>query len=492
MGPRVPRLSLPGWVRAWGALKPYAGPIAWLQVAHFLTVGWNRMLFPDPVGTPETAPPPSNGGAKTGGDGPRAWSVTQLVTQINACMRQSLSRVLVEGEVSNYRRPVGAGHLYFSLKDAGGSVSVAAWSSLARTLRFQLEDGLTVRIAGKIEYYGPHGRLQLIADRIAPVGEGELELAFRQLQQKLMAEGLFEVSRKRPLPLYPERIGIVTGANTAALKDMLESLRRRWPVAEVRLFPVLVQGEAAAGEIAGALRWINHVTRLPGHELDVVLVGRGGGSREDLWAFNREEVARAIAACVVPVVSGVGHEHDVTIADLVADARALTPTDAVSKSTPELEKLMGAVTGARDTLVRSLDWQMERLRQRLNRARPQVLGKLLEGRVGKARQQAANSARRLHFALTSQLMARRGELAVLCGKLDAISPLRVLARGYSLTQLVEAGTNLKRVLTRAEAASPGDTLVTQLAEGHVVSTVVEASRSKAPSSKIASTPGGSV
>jgi len=440
----------------------------------FLSLGWLRMLFPEPIPKRDEEADSPASGSVGGGEGPKAWSVTQLIAQISASLRQTLNRVVVEGEVSNFRRPTGPGHLYFSLKDAGGCVSVAVWASQARAMRFRLEDGLSVRITGKIEFYGPQGRLQLIGDRVTPVGEGELELAFRQLQQKLMAEGLFETSRKRPLPPFPTRIGIVTGANTAALKDMLESLRNRWPVAEIRLFPVLVQGEAAAGAIAGALRWINRVTRVPGHELDVVLIGRGGGSREDLWAFNREEVARAIAACVVPVVSGVGHEHDVTIADLVADLRALTPTDAANKATPELSKVSSAVLGARDTLVRLMEWQTDRLRQRINRARPQVMGKILESRVRAAGQQAANSAKRLQNALLDQLRQRQGSLAVLCGKLDAISPLRVLARGYSLTQRVDTKTGQKQVLNHFESASPGDILITRLASGSIRSRVEEA------------------
>jgi len=454
----------------------------------FLSLGWFRMLFPDPNANRQEETDSPDLGTSGAREGAKPWSVTQLIGQINASLRLSLNRVLVEGEVSNYRRPTGPGHLYFSLKDAGGSVSVAVWASQARAMRFRLEDGLSVRIAGKIEYYGPHGRLQLIGDRVTPVGEGELELAFRQLQQKLMAEGLFETTRKRPLPPYPARIGIVTGANTAALKDMLESLRNRWPVAEVRLFPVLVQGDAAAGEIAGALRWINSVTRVPGQELDVVLLGRGGGSREDLWAFNREEVARAIAACVVPVVSGVGHEHDVTIADLVADVRALTPTDAANKATPELSKVSSAVLGARDSLVRMVEWQADRLRQRINRARPQVMGKILEARVRAARQQAANSAKRLQNALLDQFRERRASMAVLCGKLDAISPLRVLARGYSLTQLVDSKTGQKRVLNYFESASPGDILWTRLATGSVRSRVEEAVPPQPAETRVGSSP----
>ena len=438
-----------------------------------LSSGWYRMLFPDPVPKREEESDSPASGPLGFQEAPKPWSVTQLIGQINASLRQSLNRVWVEGEVSNFRRPTGPGHLYFSLKDAGGSVSVAVWASQAKAMRFRLEDGLSVRIAGRIEYYGPHGRLQLIGDRVTPVGEGELELAFRQLQQKLMSEGLFETSRKRPLPAYPARIGIVTGANTAALKDMLESLRNRWPVAEVRLFPVLVQGDASVAEIARALRWINRVTSVPGHELDVVLLGRGGGSREDLWAFNSEEVARAIAACKVPVVTGVGHEHDVTIADLVADVRALTPTDAANKATPELSKVSNAVRGARDTLTRTVRWQADKLRQRISRTRPQVMGRILETRVHAARQQAANSAKRLQNALLDQFRSKSSSLAVLCGKLDAISPLRVLARGYSLTQRLDPKTGQKRLLNHFELASPGDILWTRLASGSVRSRVEE-------------------
>ena len=430
------------------------------------------MLFPEPFAKEE---PVSNvkGGSKAGVEEARALTVTQLVGQINAFFKQVLPKILVEGEVSNFRRPGPAGHLYFSIKDAGGSIPVAIWASTGRSMRFQLEDGLSVRISGKIEYYGPHGKLQLIAERIAPVGEGELELAFRQLQEKLQAEGLFDISRKKPIPPFPERIGIVTGANTAAQKDMLETLRLRWPLAEVRLFPVLVQGDSAAREIANTLRWINSFAELPNHRLDVVLLGRGGGSREDLWAFNREEVARAISACVVPIVTGIGHEHDVTIADLVADMRGVTPTDAAGLVSPQLNAIQQGVLGLGESLVRGMERRVERLRGRLDRARPLVLGKLLVSRVAKARQTTTESSRRLQTALLNHLKARRNQLAVLSGKLDAISPLRVLARGYSLTQTICDGTGNKKLLTEASKVLVGDTLVTRLAKGSVVSAVLE-------------------
>jgi exodeoxyribonuclease VII large subunit len=254
---------------------------------------------------------------------------------------------------------------------------------------------------------------------------------------------------------------------------MLETLRIRWPLAEVRLFPVLVQGDSAAREIANTLRWINSFAELPDHRLDVVLLGRGGGSREDLWAFNREEVARAIAACVVPIVTGIGHEHDVTIADLVADMRGVTPTDAAGRVSPQLNAIQQGVLGLGESLVRGMERRVERLRGRLDRARPLVLGKLLVSRVAKARQTTTESSRRLQTALLNHLKARRNQLAVLSGKLDAISPLRVLARGYSLTQTICDGTGNKKLLTEASKVLIGDTLVTRLAKGSVVSAVLE-------------------
>ena len=254
---------------------------------------------------------------------------------------------------------------------------------------------------------------------------------------------------------------------------MLESLKVRWPIAEVWLFPVLVQGPGAPPAISSTLRWINALGDNPAHCIDLLLLARGGGSREDLWCFNHETVARAIAACKVPVVTGIGHENDVTIADLVADVRALTPTDAVTRSTPDRRECLRSLAIYRESMVQLVVRRVERLRQRLARAKPQVLGRLLQGRMARARQRVTESSRRIQVALIGQVSDRRKRLAILAGKLDAISPLRVLARGYSLTYTNSIENNQGRLIRSVKQVKLGDLLQTRLEYGSVISEVRE-------------------
>ena len=423
----------------------------------------SSQLFPD-----EPSVDSSIGGIPTD----KAWTVSQLTTRLNAQLRTGFSQILVTGEVSNLRRQA-SGHIYFTLKDQNATLPAVAFQAVARAIRFDLTDGLEIIVSGKLDYYGPHGRLQMIASKINPVGEGELELAFRQLQEKLQKEGLFEPSRKKTLSAYPQRIALVTGANTAALRDMLESLKVRWPIAEVWLFPVLVQGPGAPPAISSTLRWINALGDNPAHCIDLLLLARGGGSREDLWCFNHETVARAIAACKVPVVTGIGHENDVTIADLVADVRALTPTDAVTRSTPDRRECLRSLVIYRESMVQLVVRRVERLRQRLARAKPQVLGRLLQGRMARARQRVTESSRRIQVALIGQVSDRRKRLAIMAAKLDAISPLRVLARGYSLTYTNSIENNQGPLIRSVKQVKLGDLLQTRLEYGSVISEVRE-------------------
>jgi exodeoxyribonuclease VII large subunit len=265
---------------------------------------------------------------------PEILSVSALSLRLKALVENGFPHVCVEGEISNLSRAT-SGHVYLTLKDETAQIRAVLWRSAAARIRFELHDGLHVVAAGPIEVYAARGSYQIVIERLAPQGIGPLELAFRQRYEKLAAEGLFRPERKRPLPPFPRRLALVTSPTGAAVRDMLQVITRRWPACDIVILPVAVQGQTAAGEISAALR---SISRLPG--VDVVITGRGGGSLEDLWAFNEEVVARAILDCPVPVVSAVGHEVDVTIADLVADKRALTPSEAGEIVVPDRVEIL--------------------------------------------------------------------------------------------------------------------------------------------------------
>ena len=366
-------------------------------------------------------------------------TVSDLTGAIKEILETAIPAVRVGGELSNVVR-ARSGHLYATLKDEAAQIRVVMWKGKASRLRFEPRDGLAVVAEGNVEVYAPRGQYQLILAALEPAGVGALELAFRQLQAKLAAEGLFDADRKRPLPAFPRRLALVTSPTGAAVRDALQVLGRRWRGTDVTVVPTAVQGAGAAARIAAALRTAG---ALPG--VEVVLLVRGGGSLEDLWAFNEEPVARAVAACPVPVVCGVGHEIDVTIADLVADRRALTPSEAAELAVPDGREIEAQLTDAAARLP-------EALRRRV-RTEAQGLDDL-------AARLAAAAGRRADRA--------RADLERLGGELHALSPLAVLGRGYSLTTL--NGT----VLRDAGAVSVGDVVETRLARGSLRCEVLEA------------------
>ncbi|TBR17792.1 exodeoxyribonuclease VII large subunit, partial [bacterium] len=290
----------------------------------------------------------------------KALTVTQLNRRIQGALEETFPAVWVDGEVS---RPIvsGAGHVYFDLKDAESVISAVMWRGTASTLKFRLEQGLAVSAWGRVTTYVPKGRYQLVVDRLAPAGAGALQLAFEQLKAKLAAEGLFDEGRKRPLPPFPKVVGLVTSAQGAAVHDMVSVLSRRAPGLVIRLIPVPVQGPDAAPRIAEAIEDFN--AQFP--DTEVLLVGRGGGSIEDLWAFNEEVVARAIAASNIPVVSCVGHETDFTIADFVADLRAPTPSAAAELAVPDAAALRERAEGAAERLAAAMGGLLREARERL-------------------------------------------------------------------------------------------------------------------------------
>jgi exodeoxyribonuclease VII large subunit len=434
----------------------------------------------------------------------RVYTVAALIAEVNDLLDQGFSGIRVEGEVTNASTS-GRGHVYFSLKDDAAALDCVMWASRARHLKFELEDGLAVLALGSLTIYPQRGRFQMVVDDLQPQGVGALQLAFEQLKKKLEAEGLFAAERKQPLPALPNRIGIVTSATGAALQDMLKVLRR-FPNLEVVAAPALVQGEGAAAEIAAAVARLVDSGRV-----NVIIVGRGGGSLEDLWAFNEEDVARAIAASPVPVISGVGHEVDFTIADFVADIRATTPTQAAEMVVSRLEEQERRLADARALLHRDLDRKLALARTRLaglsgssGLARLPQRVRLLRERLQRALR-LRPALRRIFTAAESRLelasrglhrlparvaagghrrllISRREQLAQLTvarvarlrARVDAgeralghLGPTKVLERGYSITSLEGSTTPLRD----AARVHGGQTLITRLARGEVRSLV---------------------
>jgi len=400
----------------------------------------------------------------------QTFTVTELTDLVRSVIRQRIPQtVRVVGEISNLSTP-GSGHIYFTLKDQSAQIRCAMWRPNALRIRFQPADGLAVLVEGSVDIYPPRGQYQLIAERLHPYGLGELELAFRQLRDKLQAEGLFDQAGKKPIPPYPFAIAVVTSATGAAVRDILRTISRRWPVGRVMICPVQVQGDRAARQIAEAIDAVNAAAdRLGG--IDVIIVARGGGSLEDLWAFNEEPPARAIRRSVIPIVSGIGPETDVTIADLAADVRAATPTAAaecvspvLSEVTDELQAAAGRVGRfARQCLSRSGD-RLDGLARRGMFVHPIVL-------VGPFAQQLDDLTGRLHRRIAERRHQATGELAGLQVGLGRIRPRVVINRAADAMRQLDQRMRfeLKNLLRRqAEiverqklmlaAYSPGKTL----------------------------------
>jgi len=394
----------------------------------------------------------------------QALSVTQLTARLKGLIEQEFGSVWVAGEISNFSRPQ-SGHCYFTLKDDNAQLRAVIWRGTASRLKADVHDGLEVVCRGRLDVYPPRGSYQLVIDQLQPQGIGALELALRRLREKLGKEGLFDADRKRPLPTFPRRIGVVTSPTGAAIRDFLEVLRRRWRGMEVFIFPVHVQGDGAAEEIATAIRQANRLQPA----LDVLVVGRGGGSLEDLWAFNEEPVIRALSASRVPTVSAVGHEIDITLADLAADVRALTPSEAAERVVPSSQEVTEVMQNLHTRLQNALSGRASTLRSRLDSlaSRP-VLARPLDSVNVKSRR-VDELAARLHSVAKLSIREQQGRLAALSGKLETLSPLGVLGRGYSLTH----DKNTGRLLTAAKQLSKGQRIVTQLGTGSAVSIVDE-------------------
>ncbi|MCA9012735.1 MAG: exodeoxyribonuclease VII large subunit [Planctomycetaceae bacterium] len=387
-------------------------------------------------------------------------SVTELVTAFKEVVETALPPCSVEGEVSNCRMSP-AGHWYLTLKDETSEISAVIWRSAAARIKFAPKDGMKVLATGSLQVYVARGTCQFVITKLMAQGIGELELAFRQLRDKLAAEGLFDESRKRPIPRIPKRIALVTSPSSAAVRDMIQVITRRWPPAKIVIIPVRVQGEGAADDIVMALRNVHRIA-----DVDVVIAGRGGGSLEDLWCFNEEKVARAIAACRIPVVSAVGHEIDVSIADLVADRRALTPSEAGELVVPAVQDLRDSLEYTAQRIRRVLRGGVERMRLQLEALEARSVLQRPMTLVDQRRMACDELGQRAITAMRLFIERRQQNVARTAASLHALSPLQVLSRGFSLTQTADGS-----VLRDAAQVSPGDLLVTRLASGIVSSTV---------------------
>ena len=373
-----------------------------------------------------------------------------------------LQEILLRGELSNYK-VYPSGHHYFTLKDSQCSLRCVMFKGSAMRLRFRPENGMQVIAAGRISVYPRDGAYQLYCTGLSPEGVGDLSVAFEQLKEKLRKEGLFDEEHKKPLPKYPRCIAIVTSPAGAAVHDMIRILRRRYPIAKVLLLPVRVQGTEAPAEIAGAIRYADR------HRLaDIIITGRGGGSLEDLWAFNDERVARAIYEAEVPVISAVGHEPDVAISDFVADRRASTPSNAAEIAVPDMEELLRTLEGTQQRLTQGIQRSIGYRTQQLDAlAKKRVLTEptaYLEDR----RQDIDHLTHRLCAGMRSVTDGEGRRFGALAASLDALSPLKVLGRGYALAQTAD-GT----VLRSAGQVEPGETVHLRLAEGGLVCQVKE-------------------
>jgi len=382
-------------------------------------------------------------------------------------LEDGFGRVSVVGEISNIARPA-SGHIYLTLKDRDAQLSAVLWRSSASRLRFDLEDGMEVIATGDITVYERRGNYQLIVSAIQPKGVGALQLAFMQLRDRLDKEGLFAPEHKQRLPFLPERVGVVTSGTGAAIHDILTVIGRRFPPAHIILAPVRVQGDGAAEEVAAAIDAFNEWG-----QADVLIVGRGGGSLEDLWAFNEEVVARAIHRSRIPVISAVGHEVDITIADHVADRRALTPSEAAEIVLPRYDELVGGLDGLRDRLAAALRGQVGLARARLEQLRRSYGFRAPLETVRHEQQRLDELSGRIRRALSRRVESAREKLNAAEGRLKALSPLAVLERGYSITRDAESG----RVIDSASDVTQGQTVETVLHRGRIVSTV---ERTEAP------------
>ena len=392
-------------------------------------------------------------------------TVSQLTTSIRTALESRFAAVWVEGEISNFKDH-SSGHWYFTLKDENAQLRAKCFRSTNMRIRFRPTNGLKVRARGKLSVYAPRGEYELVVDALDPVGAGALQVAFEQLRARLQSEGLFANELKRPLPVFPRRVGIVTSPTGAAIRDILNVISRRTRTVHVLFAPAKVQGDLAGPDIARAIRFINLYHERALREgrtadlVDVLIVGRGGGSTEDLWAFNQEEVARAIRKSAIPVISAVGHETDYTIADFVADHRAPTPSAAAEIVAAREDQICSSLERLGRQLVRQTRFQVVQLRTRVQEQAMSQAFHEVKSRLKNARTRFDAASSACDTAMQIKLQEGHEQLALAAASLDALSPLGVLQRGYAIAQDA-AGKPLRD----AAAVNEGDAVSVRLAKG---------------------------
>ena len=393
-------------------------------------------------------------------------TVNEITLRVKGVLESRFTNVAVQGELSG-GKVFSSGHFYGALKDESSKLNLTIWRSSMTRIRFDLEDGMKVIAYGNLEVYPKNGAYSLIATRIEPVGQGELDLAFRQICEKLRQAGLFEADRKRPLPEFPKRVAVITSVSGAALRDFWRVVSDRWPLVELIVIDSLVQGDTAAEKLTQAVRSAQEIK-----DLDLIVLTRGGGSREDLWPFNDESLAYAIAASRVPVVSAVGHEIDTSVSDLVADFRAATPTHAATNIFPDLREVLQRIDGLDVRLRNALDQRLLQTGRRIDE-----LDRRLVSAGSRVVERAASSVQQAESRLKSGLQRRMTELETnlirQAAVLESLSPLKVLSRGYSVT-LADDG---KRVVRSALEIVAGDAIETRLPDGRIISRVEEVRQS---------------
>ncbi len=390
------------------------------------------------------------------------FTVSEISRGIRTSLEHKFSNIGVLGEISNVRKP-SSGHIYLTLKDKNSQLQAVVFRNSASRIKFELKDGMEVISFGSITVYEPRGQYQLIINKIEPKGIGALQLAFQQLKEKLEKEGLFDSAHKKPLPFIPQKIGIVTSPTGAAIKDILNIIDRRFANVEILIYPVKVQGEGAAQEIAEAITGLNSDS-----DIDVIIAGRGGGSMEDLWAFNEEVVARSIYSSRIPIISAVGHEIDITIADLVADKRALTPSEAGELVVPRKDLLIEKIEKFKARLLQSLTGKLRLSKEKLVIIGNSYAMKQPFDRLNRWQQRLDELAQRLNLNITHALNTEREKLSGIAGKLESLSPLNVLKRGYAITTRLENSKPLRNIID----LSKGDKIKINLSKGSIISEIL--------------------
>ena len=392
----------------------------------------------------------------------KIYKVTELNEYVKALIEsdRALSGLFVRGELSNYK-VYPSGHHYFSMKDENGALRCVMFRGSASKIRFKPENGMKVIAFGRVSVFPRDGAYQLYVNELTPDGVGDLHVAFEQLKEKLFKEGLFDTKYKKPIPRFPDRIAVITSSAGAAVRDIIRVLRARWPLSKVIILPVRVQGTEAPAEITGAIRYANRYS-----VADLIITGRGGGSIEDLWAFNDERVARAIFESEIPVISAVGHEPDVTISDFVADLRAATPSNGAELAVPDITEMREALKSFDLRAGQALKRELQTLRRRLTDLQSKRVLQSPKNTIDDKRMMLDYMQERLNSAAMSSFKAAREQYIHLAASLDAMSPLKVLGRGYAVAQRDDGS-----VVKKASDVKSGDKIIVQLQKDKLTTTV---------------------